>query len=60
MLLRYSLGLEKEAKAVEDAVQRVLESGARTGDIAEPGEGARKIRAPKEVSSAGYRGCSAS
>jgi 3-isopropylmalate dehydrogenase len=37
LLLRYSLGLETEARALEDAVQRTLESGARTGDIAEPG-----------------------
>lgn len=34
MLLRYSLGLEDEAKAVEAAVDSVLESGARTADIA--------------------------
>ncbi len=38
MLLRYSLNLESEAAALENAVQSVLESGARTGDIAEPGE----------------------
>lgn len=34
MLLRYSLGLEDEAQAVEQAVDAVLESGARTADIA--------------------------
>ncbi|MGN0728516.1 3-isopropylmalate dehydrogenase [Treponema sp.] len=34
MLLRYSLGLEKEAKAVEAAVNSVLDEGFRTGDIA--------------------------
>ncbi len=38
LLLRYSLGLEKEAAALEAAVERVLDSGARTGDIAAPGE----------------------
>ena len=38
MLLRYSLGLDKEAAALEQAVQKVLESGARTSDIAEPGK----------------------
>jgi 3-isopropylmalate dehydrogenase len=38
MLLRHSLGLEEEAKAIEDAVIRVLQDGLRTGDIAEPGE----------------------
>ena len=34
MMLRYSFGLEEEAKAVEDAVQDVLNQGWRTADIA--------------------------
>lgn len=34
MLLRYSLGLETEAKAVEDAVEAALIAGACTADIA--------------------------
>ncbi|MDD7460154.1 MAG: 3-isopropylmalate dehydrogenase [Treponema sp.] len=34
MLLRYSFGLEKEAKAIEAAVEKVLDEGYRTGDIA--------------------------
>ncbi len=34
MLLRYSLGLQKEADAIETAVSRVLDAGWRTGDIA--------------------------
>ena len=34
MLLRYSLGLDKEATAVETAVLSVLEAGHRTADIA--------------------------
>ena len=38
LLLRLSLNLETEARAVEDAVERVLESGLRTPDIALPGE----------------------
>lgn len=38
MLLRHSLGLESEARTIEDAVQTALERGARTGDIAAPGE----------------------
>src|SRR5512142_2423294 len=38
MLLRYSLGLDQEAAALEHAVQATLESGARTTDIAEPGQ----------------------
>ena len=33
MMLRYSLGLPKEAEAVETAVQSVLEDGYRTYDI---------------------------
>ncbi len=36
MLLRYSLGLEKEAVAVETAVETSLERGLRTADVAEP------------------------
>ncbi len=38
MLLRHSLALEAEAAALESAVQSVIDSGARTGDIAEPGK----------------------
>ncbi len=38
MLLRHSLGLEDEAKTVEDAVTQVLVHGLRTGDIAQAGE----------------------
>jgi len=37
MLLRYSLHLNKEAQAVESAVDNVLEQGYRTPDIAGPG-----------------------
>jgi len=38
MLLRYSLALETEAQAVEQAVEAVLNDGARTRDIASQGE----------------------
>ncbi len=38
MLLRYSLNEDAAAKAIENAVERVLDSGLRTGDIAAPGE----------------------
>jgi 3-isopropylmalate dehydrogenase len=38
MLLRYSLGLEEEATAVEAAVGTVLKQGYRTRDIAEEGK----------------------
>lgn len=37
LLLRHSLGLEAEAVAIEHAVDAVLDQGARTGDIADPG-----------------------
>ncbi len=37
MLLRYSLGLETEARAIEQGVDDVLASGARTADIITPG-----------------------
>ncbi len=36
MLLRHSFSLEKEAQAIEHAVQAVLKAGYRTGDIMEP------------------------
>jgi 3-isopropylmalate dehydrogenase len=38
MLLRYSLKLETEASAIESAVDRVLSSGYRTGDLVKTGE----------------------
>ena len=33
MMLRYSFNLEREAKAVEEAVKRVLDGGVRTKDL---------------------------
>jgi 3-isopropylmalate dehydrogenase len=38
MMLRYSLGLEKEASAVEKAVDDVLVDGYRTYDIMSAGK----------------------
>ena len=38
MMLRYSLGMEAEATAVETAVDVVLSKGHRTRDLAKPGE----------------------
>jgi len=38
LLLRYSLGLEEEANAVENAVADALASGLRTRDLAQRGE----------------------
>jgi 3-isopropylmalate dehydrogenase len=40
LLLRYSLGLEKEAASVERAVEDALSAGVRTADIAAPGQAA--------------------
>lgn len=37
MLLRYSMNLEKEAQAIEKAVNDVLDAGYRTGDIMSEG-----------------------
>jgi 3-isopropylmalate dehydrogenase len=34
MLLRFDFKLEEEAKAIENAVAKVLDDGWRTGDIA--------------------------
>jgi 3-isopropylmalate dehydrogenase len=38
MLLRYSLRLDAEAKALEDAVYRAISCGALTADLAAPGK----------------------
>lgn len=38
MMLRYTMHLEEEARAIEEAVNRVLEEGCRTWDIMSPGK----------------------
>jgi 3-isopropylmalate dehydrogenase len=38
MMLRFTFKLEEEAAAIEQAVERVLEAGHRTSDLAKPGE----------------------
>ena len=43
MLLRFGLGLEREAKAVEDAVDAALARGLRTGDLRGSGGGAPAV-----------------
>lgn len=48
MMLRYSFNLDEEAKLVEDAVQKVLEEGYRTGDIMSEG---MKLVGTKEMGS---------
>ena len=42
MLLRYDFKLEEEAKAIENAVNKVLDAGWRTGDIAGDVEAVKK------------------
>jgi len=37
MMLRYSFNMMQEADAIEDAVNRVLDEGLRTGDIMDEG-----------------------
>jgi 3-isopropylmalate dehydrogenase len=44
MLLRHSLDLDLEARAVEDAVYAVLDAGHRTADLAAPGQEAVSTR----------------
>lgn len=43
LLLRYSLGLEREAAAVERAVRDAIAAGYRTADIAGAGKGSRLV-----------------
>jgi 3-isopropylmalate dehydrogenase len=43
LLLRFSLGLEKEATAIESAVRQTIDSGLRTGDIFSNAPGTRKV-----------------
>ncbi len=59
LMLRESFGLEAESQWIEDAVDRVLEQGYRTADIAEPGsrvvggsEFTEKIRAQLQAAPA--------
>jgi 3-isopropylmalate dehydrogenase len=44
LLLRYSLGLQKEAEAIEAAVEHVVNEGYRTEDIREEGKQVVKTR----------------
>jgi 3-isopropylmalate dehydrogenase len=45
LLLRHSLGLESEARALEQAVDAALAAGARTADLSEPGAPSLSTRA---------------
>ena len=46
MMLRYTFGQEKEAQSIEKAVEKVLDAGYRTGDLAKPGD---KVLGTKEM-----------
>jgi 3-isopropylmalate dehydrogenase len=46
MMMKYSFGLEKESKAIEKAVENVLNAGYRTADIASEGT---KVIGTKEM-----------
>ncbi|MEG9435816.1 3-isopropylmalate dehydrogenase [Edaphobacter sp. HDX4] len=43
MVLRHSAGLEQDARAVEQAVHKVLEAGYRTADIARGGDSVQMV-----------------
>ncbi|MCR5178621.1 MAG: 3-isopropylmalate dehydrogenase [Lachnospiraceae bacterium] len=43
MMLRYSFSLEKEADAIEKAVQDTLRDGVRTGDLILPGDTRKSV-----------------
>jgi 3-isopropylmalate dehydrogenase len=43
LLLRFSLGLEKEAASIESAVRKAIDDGLRTGDIFSNAPGTRKV-----------------
>lgn len=52
MMLRQSFNLEEEAKAIEKAVDNVLNSGKRTADLAEPGKGISTKQIGEEIKNA--------
>jgi 3-isopropylmalate dehydrogenase len=43
-MLKYSFDLPAEAALIEQAVERVLADGYRTGDIYREGAGVRRVR----------------
>jgi 3-isopropylmalate dehydrogenase len=51
LLLRFALGLEKEALAIENAVLQVINDGLRTGDIYSGASGTRQV-GTKEIGEA--------
>lgn len=57
MLLRHSLGLEEEARAVEGAVGAVLDAGYRTADVSARGQAAVTTRRMGDLVSEALREC---
>jgi 3-isopropylmalate dehydrogenase len=49
MMVRYSLGLTEEAAAMERAVERTLESGLRTADIAGSGSSVSTVEMGERI-----------
>jgi 3-isopropylmalate dehydrogenase len=49
MLLRHSAGLEKDAQAIEDAVQQVLVRGYRTADLARAGHSTDQLVSTQQM-----------
>ena len=49
LMLRYSFGLEAEAQRIEQAVEKVLQEGYRTPDLAKPGD---KVLGTREMGDA--------
>ena len=49
LMLRYSFGLESEAQMIEQAVEKVLQKGYRTPDLAKPGD---KVLGTREMGDA--------
>ncbi|MDQ7095921.1 3-isopropylmalate dehydrogenase [Desulfosporosinus sp. PR] len=49
LMLRYSFGLEDEAQRIERAVEKVLQEGYRTSDLAKPGD---KVLGTREMGDA--------
>jgi len=49
MLLRHSLGLEEEARTIEQAVDRAISAGSRTADLAAGASGALDTAAMRDV-----------
>ncbi|GGJ02266.1 3-isopropylmalate dehydrogenase [Alicyclobacillus cellulosilyticus] len=57
LMLRHSLGMEDEARAVEAAVRAVLDAGHRTRDLAGPGEPALTTAEMGDKVRAALRAC---